>query len=110
MTAQSFPLAPLHRSAWLVLIAIPVVVVAAAMLFPEQRQLPAPAWLLAPMFCALLMVPLALALQRRRITVEGRTLDVAATFYTRKIDIDALDLEHARIVSLDEHTELAPRF
>lgn len=109
-TSHAFPLAPLHRTAWLVLIAIPVAVVVAAVLFPETRQqLPAPGWLLAPFFVALLVVPLALALNRRRITLEGRTLVVAATFYTRKVDVDALDLGYARIVDLAEHTEFAPR-
>ena len=108
MTTREFPLPPLHRAAWLVLLAIPVVVVAAALLFPETRQLPAPTWLIAPFFVALLVVPLALVLKRRRIAVEGRTLVVAATFYTRKVDVDALDLGHARIVDLAEHTEFAP--
>ena len=108
MTVREFPLPPLHRAAWLLLVAIPAAAVAAVLLFPGTRPLPAPAWLVTPFFVALLMVPLALALMRRRIAVEGRTLSVAATFYTRRVDVDALDLAQARIVDLAEHTEFAP--
>ena len=35
-------------------------------------------------------------------------LVVAATFYTRKTAVTALDLAQARIASLDEHTEFRP--
>jgi len=108
MADREFPLAPLHHAAWLVLLAIPVAVVIAALLVPQSRQLPAPAWLIPPFFVALLLVPLVLALKRRRITLEGRTLVVAATFYTRKVDVDALDVARARIVDLAEHTGFAP--
>lgn len=108
MSARDFPLAPLRRPAWLTLVAIAAILVLLALALPQTRQLPAPAWLATPFFVALLLVPLLLALRRRRIAVDGRTLVVAATFYTRKADVDALDLEHARIVDLAEHTGFAP--
>ena len=109
MSSRNFPLPPLHRAAWLVLVGLPVCVVAALLLFPEPIRMPAPGWLLGPLFLLLLLVPLALLLRRRRIVVDGRTLKVAATFYTRNVDVDALDLAQARIVDLAEHTEYAPR-
>jgi hypothetical protein len=33
---------------------------------------------------------------------------VLATFYTRKLTVEAFDLDRARILSLEEHTDLAP--
>ena len=108
MDSREFPLAPLQRTAWLVLAIVPVAAVVAGLLFPGLRQLPAPAWLVAPLLGALLVVPLALVLRRRRIALEGRTLVVAATFYTRRVDVDALDVAHARVVDLAERTEFAP--
>ena len=57
----------------------------------------------------LLVVVGALAmLKRRRIRMESGMLVVAATFYTSKTPVAALDLAHARIASLDEHTEFRP--
>ncbi len=51
---------------------------------------------------------LSLLIRRRRIVIAGRELRVTAAWYSRKTSIDALDLEHARIVDLAEHTELKP--
>ena len=53
---------------------------------------------------ALMLAALAL-LKRRRIALEDGVLVVAATLYTRKTAVTALDLAQARIASLDEHTE-----
>ena len=47
-------------------------------------------------------------LKRRRIVLENGVLVVAATFYTRKTPVAALDLANARIANLDEHTEFRP--
>ena len=109
MTRREFPLAPLQPRVWMLPVAIALAVAVAATVLPQTRQLPAPAWLAGPFMVALLFVPLLLAIRRRRITVDGRTLVVAATFYTRSLDVDAIDLEHARILSLAEHTGFAPR-
>ncbi|QDH69669.1 PH domain-containing protein [Marilutibacter alkalisoli] len=108
MPAQEFPLAPLRRIAWLTLILPAVAVVIGTLLLPQKQATPAPAWLVTPFFIALLMTGLLLALRRRRIAIEGRELVVAATLYTKRVSIDALDLGKARIVDLAEHTEYKP--
>lgn len=105
---REFALAPLPRQAWLFLSAIAAMALIGGLLLPRSEPLPAPAWLLAPFFVALLLVAPLLALRRRRIAVEGDALVVAASFYTRRVRIDALDLDHARIVDLGEHTGFKP--
>lgn len=102
------PLAPLQRSAWLFPIGLAVVVAAVALLLPTRDALPAPAWLVTPFVVLMLLAILLLPLQRRRIAIEGRELVIAATFYTRRLPVDALDLDHARIMSLAERTEYKP--
>ena len=106
---RDFAVAPLQPRAWVLLGAIAAAIAVAGLALPPTRQLPAPAWLVTPFAVALLFAPLALAMRRRRITVDGGTLVVAATFYPRKVAVDALDLERARIISLAEHTQYAPR-
>ncbi|PNS09716.1 PH domain-containing protein [Solilutibacter silvestris] len=105
---QDFPLAPLQRASWLTLVAIGVFIIALGLLLPHKHDLPASPWLVTPFFVALIITVFLLALHRRRITIEGRELVVRATMYTRRVDIDALDLANARIVDLAEHTEFAP--
>ncbi len=105
---RAFALVPLPRQAWLFLAAIAAMALVGGLLLPRSEPLPAPAWLLAPFFVALLLVAPLLALRRRRIAVEGEELVVAASFYTRRVRADALDLDHARIVDLGEHTGFRP--
>ena len=106
--AQDFPLAPLRSSSWQLLLVLAAVVIAVTLLLPQRQPMPAPAWLFTPLFIALLMAGLLLALRRRRIVIDGHELRIAATFYTRRVAIAALDLEQARVVDLAEHSELAP--
>lgn len=103
---QDFPLQPLHAASWAILVAIVAAVVIGVMFVPRHQATPMPSWL--PLLLVLAVgIPL-LALRRRRIRVDGRELCVAATFYTRRTPIDALDLDHARVVDLAERTELKP--
>ena len=103
---QDFPLQPLHTASWAVMVAIVAAVVIGVAFMPRHQITPVPFWLpLLPVLA--LAVPL-LALRRRRIRLDGRELHVAATFYTRRISVDALDLDHARVVDLAEHTEFKP--
>lgn len=105
-SARDFPLHPLHAASWAVLVVLVVAVVAGLQFMPRHQATPMPGWL--PLLLILSVgIPL-LALRRRRIRLDGRELCVAATFYTRRIGADALDLDHARIVDLAEHTELKP--
>ena len=109
-TARDFPLAPLQSMVWplaiLLMLVLPVAIVIAATFGSGQ---PMPGSAVAALSVVLLLMLAALALlKRRRITLEDGVLVVAATFYTRKTAVTALDLAQARIASLDEHTEFRP--
>ncbi len=104
--AQEVPLAPLAQRAWVFLVALAAALVLAGLLLPAGRMVPAPAWPLIPFGIALLLVAPALALRRRRLTIEGDALVVAATFFTRRVPVHAIELDRARIVDLAEHREL----
>lgn len=104
--AQDFPLQPLHAASWAIMVAIVAAVVIGLQFMPRHQATPMPFWL--PLLLVVAVgIPL-LALLRRRIRIDGRELCVAATVYTRRTPIDALDLDHARIVDLAERTELKP--
>ena len=110
-TPRDFPLAPLQSMVWplavLLLAALPVAIVVAVMFSPPQKQMPGGVAATLALVLAITVATLAM-LKRRRITLDGGMLVVAATFYTRKTPVAALDLANARIASLDEHTELRP--
>lgn len=101
---RDFPLQPLHVASWAVLAAIAAAIVIGVQFLPRHQ---AAAWLLPLLLVLSLGVPL-LALRRRRIRLDGSELRIAATFYTRRIAADAIDLEKSRIVDLAEHTEFKP--
>ena len=104
---QTFPLAPMNRLAPLVLVVPAIGIALAVLVAPREQATPLP--MLATVFMIALVIagPL-LALLRRRIALDGHTLVVAATLYTQRIQVDTLDLDNARIVDLDERTELRP--
>ncbi|MBD9478051.1 PH domain-containing protein [Pseudoxanthomonas sp. PXM02] len=107
---HAFDVAPLssHAALWLwlpMLVAIGAAIV--AMTMDSQTPPPLAAWLVVP-FVLLVGVVLTLAMRRRQILLDNRELQVQATFYTKKLPVEAIDLEHARVLSLEEHTDLAP--
>lgn len=51
---------------------------------------------------------LAVVVGRRRVTLEGDTLRVAAGLNSTRVAVSALDLGQAHIVRLDEHPEYQP--
>lgn len=104
---QQFAVAPLNRFAPMVLVVPAAAIALGVLLLPRQQVTPLP-MLAAVFMIALVVLGPLLALLRRRIAVEGHTLVVAATLYTQRIDVDALDLDRARIVDLAEHTGFAP--
>ena len=107
---QDFDLAPLsaHTAWWLwVPMLLAAAGVIAAMTMESRTPPPLAAWLAIPLVLAIGVV-LTLALRRRRIVLDNRELQVAATFYTKKLAVEAIDLDKARILSLEEHTDLAP--
>ncbi|MEM1081762.1 MAG: PH domain-containing protein [Pseudomonadota bacterium] len=108
MTA--FELAPTRKTTqvwqWLILSVAPVIVLA-LLFMPEFRS----DWRIAlPMGALLILTSVGIGLfsRRRRIELEQGQLTIAATFYTRRHAVDALDLDQARIFSLDEHPERRP--
>ena len=108
---REFPLAPFQSMVWplaiLLMLVLPAAIVV-AVTFGAQKQ-PLPVGTMVTLFGALLLTTTMLALlKRRRIVLENGVLVVAATFYTRKTPVAALDLAHARIANLDEHTEFRP--
>ena len=50
----------------------------------------------------------ALGLKRRRVQLHGSDLQVVAGMFSKRVPVDRIDLDRARIVDLDEHTELRP--
>ncbi|TDK25971.1 hypothetical protein E2F46_05020 [Luteimonas aestuarii] len=107
MTTQTFPLAPMNRLAPLVLVVPAAGIALAVLVAPREQATPLPMLATAFMFALVIAGPL-LGLLRRRITLDGHTLVVAATAYTQRIPVDAFDLDSARVVDLDERTEFRP--
>lgn len=69
------------------------------------------AWL--PLLPALLLLPVLLglllfALRRRSVQLRDGVLDVRAALFRRRVPVDGIDLARARIVDLEERTELRP--
>ena len=99
---REFAVAPLQSMVWplaiLLMLVLPVAIVIAAA-FGSRQPMPG---------SAVAALSVVLLLKRRRIALEDGVLVVAATFYTRKTAVTALDLAQARIASLDEHTEFRP--
>ena len=109
---RAFQLAPLQHSIWLLLVALWVSLMLVAYLGgPHQQSAanPVPWWLVVPFATALLPVGLGVTLTHRSIAIEGdRLLVAAALIFARKVPVGELDLDRARVLSLDERTELKP--
>jgi len=86
---------------------IPLAIVVAMAAFPEWR--PAPP-VFAVMVIAIVAVAagLLVASRRRSIRLDGDRLEVKATFYTRRVALDDIDVDSARIIDLREHPENKP--
>lgn len=106
---QEFPVAPLasHAAWWLWLPLLLAMGVSIATLLMEPGTPPVVTWMMVPLVL-LVGTVLALALRRRMIVLDNRELQVRATFYTKKLAVEAIDLDKARVLSLEEHTDLAP--
>ena len=50
------------------------------------------------------------AFHRRRISVQGKQLEVVSTFYRKRVNVADIRLEQARVVDLAEHHEYRPGF
>lgn len=106
---QNFPVAPLpaHAIWWLWLPLLLAMGVGIAALLMEPGTPPVVTWMMVPLVL-LIGTVLALATRRRMIVLDNRELQVRATFYTKKLPVESIDLDRARVLSLEEHTDLSP--
>ena len=108
---QNFPVAPLPAHAiwwlWLWLPLLLAMGVGIAALLMEPGTPPVVTWMMVPLVL-LIGTVLALATRRRMIVLDNRELQVRATFYTKKLPVESIDLDRARVLSLEEHTDLSP--
>lgn len=105
-TGSDFPLASPPVRTWVVLGAILLAVVCAIVLGGTQQAGPMRWWTTG--LALVLTLAVLASIQRRRITLDGRMLVVRASLYTRKVPVDALRLDEARVLDLGEHTEFKP--
>jgi len=109
---REFPVAAPHRNIlwW---IWVPQLLAMAALCYamtqPARTPMPGAAWAGLP-FLLLVGGCLTWAMRRRRILLDNRELQVQATIYTRRLQVDTIDLDKARVVSLEERTDLKPSF
>jgi hypothetical protein len=113
---------PASTRTWLLLLVLvlPVAVIVVAMAWgtstPGPKNLVAGSvWLTNAVFdlgilaiCGGTHWFLARALRRHRVGIDGNGLEVATTFYERRLGWNELQPAQARVVDLDEHTELKP--
>lgn len=105
MNSQEFAIRPADlRLVWL----LPAIAMVAALIGIGMHVVREPkAWIALPILAASLVV-LGVALRRRRVSLAGETLTVAAGLNTHRIASDELELATARILDLREHREYKP--
>lgn len=107
---KDYAVAPMGQFAvmgmWLPLFLTALALVGAA-LWPEQKT-PAYGLFAGLPILVIVGVVLFVGARRRRIVVENRQLDVTATFYRKRVPVESIDLDRARVLNLAEHTELRP--
>lgn len=102
---REFSVAPPDpRKTWLLL--GPVLGAALAGMALAAREEPR-TWFALPVLLAAVALVLA-SVRRRRVLLRDGELVVHAGLHSCRVPLDALDLEHARVVDLDEHTALRP--
>lgn len=110
--ARAFELAPLQAiSLWTAVLfigVVPIVVAIAVLVLPQPNPMQGVPALTVPALIVVLCGGSLLCLKRRRVELRDGVLVVAATFYTRKVAIAAIDFDHVRIANLDEHTDYRP--
>jgi len=111
--AKTFDVSPHSILAPLSMIALagllPLGIMLYAVLDSAQGPLKTLYALLPPIGFVLVMLPVLLWLMHRRaVTLDGGTLHVRAAMYSKRTAAAALDLDRARVVNLDERTELRP--
>lgn len=105
MSRQEFTLQPADaRLLWL----LPGIALVAAVIGIGVLSMREPAaWIGLPILVPSVAI-VAIALRRRRVSMDAGLLTIAAGLNTRRIAAAELDLSSARIVDLREHRELVP--
>lgn len=103
---REFAVTPPNLALVLALPGIALLIAVAGLLL-AARDAPAALYAGLPILLGVCVL-LGVAIFRRRVTLEGERLHVAAGINTARVDVAQLDLDAARIVDLDEHTEYKP--
>ena len=110
---EEHAVAPPGKGAWVLLglftLVIPLMIVLALVAIPEFRPPPA-GFAVTVLAIGAVAAALLVATRRRSIRLDGNRLEVKATFYTRRLPLDAIDVDSARILDLREHPENKPLF
>lgn len=107
---KEIPLAPLSHLAWVGVwlpMLLAVCFVTGIVVMPHQAT-PANGLIYTLPFLLAIAAWLTWAVRRRSIVLANRQLQITATLYRKQVAVEAIDLDKARVVSLDEHTELRP--
>lgn len=99
---------PRRARAWLagLTIGLPSALIGASIALQRAQSPAGLAYAAAAM--VLLFLIIDRAMHRHRIAVDGGMLEVATTFYRRKLALSELRLDQARVVDLAERTEFKP--
>ena len=105
---QTFAVSPPPAHAWMLLVVLggvlPLGIIGTLWLSGHPASAALPALLIVPVVLAVLL----LAMKRRAVALQDGILDIRAAMYRKRIAIAELDLQRARMVNLEERTELRP--
>ena len=101
--------APRRARVWLaaLTIGLPMVLIGGSLILQQHKE-SATVLAYAVTAMALVFVIIDRAMHRHRLAIEDGVLDVATTFYRRKLALAELRLDQARVVDLAERTEFKP--
>ena len=113
-SATRFEVSPPARIAPISMILLAGLLPMGALLFSARPHVGAAAspYVLPGMaaFIVLLVAVLLLLMRRRLVQLDRGVLQVGAAMYTHRVAVSELDLPRARVVNLDERTDLRPGF
>lgn len=112
-TSNDYAVVPPGRAPLLTVAIIAALLLLALWLAPQQHS-PDPhsllnKYVLIAIGVSICAVVFHVSLNRRSVRLDAAQLQVTAGLHRHRVAAAALDLEHARVVDLAEHTELAPR-
>ncbi len=106
---KNFPLAPLGTAAHLSALAIMVLPILVIVVAITLGKIDDPKGIVIMVSSVLVpTIGLILLMRRREVSFDGETVTIKASFYTRRLTRGEIDLEKARVVNLNERTDLRP--